>query len=329
MEKVVFTNGCFDLLHPGHIELLTKARSLGSKLIVGINSDNSIRRIKGHPRPFMNQEARYAILKGLKAVDEVQIFDENTPQKIIEKIKPDVLVKGGDWSKDEIIGADFVLRNGGQVLSIPFESDFSSSRIVEKIKGSKTQENLEAENGKINFTEKLFTEKIEIFKLLLKNEIQNINDCAELIRETISTGNKVIFNGDDSIKFVTRFLVSQFNKSLEQSEQKILACNLVEQNSDFLKDEARKGDILVTFSIGGSHPEILQPILRARQINCKTIGVCGESGKKLTALCDNSILISSGFEDHIIESMFIIGNLWLASVGNNLFTKPKVLNEHI
>src|SRR3954469_10432913 len=106
MEKVVFTNGCFDILHPGHIDLLTRARALGTKLIVGINSDGSVRKIKGFPRPFMQQDERAAILLGLKAVDEVRIFDDPTPEQLIEQIKPDVLVKGGDWKASEIIGAD-------------------------------------------------------------------------------------------------------------------------------------------------------------------------------------------------------------------------------
>ena len=137
MEKIVFTNGCFDILHPGHIDLLERAKSLGSKLIVGINSDESVRAIKGNARPIIKQEDRKAILLGLKSVDEVVVFDEQTPEKIIEKIKPDVLIKGGDWTEDEIIGADFVKQNGGQVFSLPLKEGYSSSTIVENIYNSK------------------------------------------------------------------------------------------------------------------------------------------------------------------------------------------------
>src|SRR5690349_14944808 len=97
MTTVVFTNGCFDILHPGHVDLLQRARSLGDKLIVGLNSDASIRAIKGPDRPFQNQEDRKAILLGLSSVDEVIIFEELTPEKLIYNLKPDVLVKGGDW----------------------------------------------------------------------------------------------------------------------------------------------------------------------------------------------------------------------------------------
>ena len=143
MGKIVFTNGCFDIIHPGHIDLLRRARALGTKLIVGINSDASTRRIKGAPRPFFSQEDRAEILKNLQSVDEVVVFDEPTPEKLIEKIKPDVLVKGGDWKIEEIIGADFVKSYGGEVFSIPLKEGFSSSRVVEKIQSANVEKKVE------------------------------------------------------------------------------------------------------------------------------------------------------------------------------------------
>ena len=133
MEVIVFTNGCFDILHAGHLDLLEKAKKLGTKLIVGINSDESVRAIKGSPRPFVSESDRADVLRGLKPVDEVVIFNQATPQQIIEKIKPDVLVKGGDWTIEQIIGADFVKKNGGQVFSIPLKEGYSTSLVVEKI----------------------------------------------------------------------------------------------------------------------------------------------------------------------------------------------------
>src|SRR6188474_461528 len=102
MEKVVFTNGCFDILHPGHIDLLRRARALGSKLVVGINSDRSVRAIKGDGRPLQDEQARKEVLAGLAMVDEVIIFDELTPENVIKQLRPDVLVKGGDWKENEI-----------------------------------------------------------------------------------------------------------------------------------------------------------------------------------------------------------------------------------
>src|SRR5687767_9903634 len=127
---IVFTNGCFDVLHPGHIQLLQKARALGSKLIVGINGDSSVRSIKGPGRPVFSADDRAEILLALNCVDEVRIFDELTPERLIEEIAPDVLVKGGDWKEEEIIGADFVRGRGGKVVTIPFVKGYSTSDVL-------------------------------------------------------------------------------------------------------------------------------------------------------------------------------------------------------
>src|SRR5205085_2816664 len=128
--RIVFTNGCFDVLHPGHIELLDRARALGDKLVVGINSDRSVRAIKGNGRPLQGEEARAAVLMGLASVDQVIVFDELTPERLIRELEPDVLVKGGDWLPDEIIGADLVRVRGGSVISIPLVPGFSTSSIA-------------------------------------------------------------------------------------------------------------------------------------------------------------------------------------------------------
>ena len=132
-KKIVFTNGCFDILHSGHVQMLNEAKSLGSYLIVGLNSDESIRRLKGKERPINGEEDRKFVLENLMAVDEVIIFSEDTPFRLISKIKPDVLVKGGDWSIDKIIGADIVLINGGEVKSLAFKEGYSTSSIIEKV----------------------------------------------------------------------------------------------------------------------------------------------------------------------------------------------------
>jgi len=132
-KRVVFTNGCFDIIHAGHVDYLEKAKNLGDILVVGLNSDNSVKRIKGEKRPIIPQEMRAKVLSFLKPVDYVVIFEEDTPAKLIEAIKPDVLVKGGDWPLEKIIGKDFVESYGGRVLTIPFEYDISTSQIIEKI----------------------------------------------------------------------------------------------------------------------------------------------------------------------------------------------------
>ena len=135
-KKIVFTNGCFDLLHPGHIRYLDKARNEGDFLVVALNSDSSVKRIKGEGRPIFNEKERCEIVSGLAYVDFLTIFEEETPQEIIEELQPDVLVKGGDWPKEQIVGREAVESAGGKVLSIGFEQDFSTSSIIERIRGA-------------------------------------------------------------------------------------------------------------------------------------------------------------------------------------------------
>jgi D-beta-D-heptose 7-phosphate kinase/D-beta-D-heptose 1-phosphate adenosyltransferase len=132
-KKVVFTNGCFDILHRGHVEYLTKARALGDVLFVGINTDASVKRIKGQNRPIICQEDRAFVLSALQVVDYVCLFDEDTPHKLIELIVPDVLVKGSDWLIDSIVGRDIVEGAGGKVQTIHFVSKRSTTDIIKKI----------------------------------------------------------------------------------------------------------------------------------------------------------------------------------------------------
>ncbi len=132
-KKVVFTNGVFDILHSGHVDYLAKSRALGDVLIVGLNSDRSVKNIKGDKRPIINQDDRAIILANLKPVDYVVLFDENKPAKLIDVIIPDVLVKGADWELDKIEGRETVIKNGGEVKNIKFVNEQSTSKIIQKI----------------------------------------------------------------------------------------------------------------------------------------------------------------------------------------------------
>ena len=132
-KTVVFTNGCFDLLHPGHIRLLEQARALGDLLVVGINSDASVRRLKGEKRPLVPEAERAEVLAALEAVDCVTVFDEPTPRDLIQALLPDVLVKGGDWGPDEIVGREEVEAAGGRVASIPFVEGYSTTALIERM----------------------------------------------------------------------------------------------------------------------------------------------------------------------------------------------------
>ncbi len=133
-KKLVFTNGCFDIIHKGHITYLKQAKELGDFLVIGLNSDKSVKKLKGESRPVNKEEDREYVLENLKPVDAVVIFEEDTPYNLIDSIKPDILVKGGDWSADKIVGSDLVIANGGKVLSLGYVDNYSTTSIIDKLK---------------------------------------------------------------------------------------------------------------------------------------------------------------------------------------------------
>ena len=133
-KKIVFTNGCFDILHYGHIKYLQDAKGLADVLVLGLNSDSSVKKIKGLARPINKQLDRARVLSALSCVDYLTIFSEDTPLRLIRLIQPDVLVKGGDWQTETIVGADFVKARGGKVLAIPYIKGYSTTKLINKIR---------------------------------------------------------------------------------------------------------------------------------------------------------------------------------------------------
>lgn len=132
-KKIVFTNGCFDILHFGHVNYLRKAKAKGDILVIGLNTDRSTKRLKGKGRPINPQKDRAEVLSALESVDYVVLFDDDTPYRLIRTLKPDVLVKGGDWPKEKIVGADLVMSYGGKVSTVPYVKDRSTTGIIKKI----------------------------------------------------------------------------------------------------------------------------------------------------------------------------------------------------
>jgi D-sedoheptulose 7-phosphate isomerase len=325
MEKIVFTNGCFDIIHPGHIDLLTRAGKLGTKLIVGINSDESVKAIKGAERPFLSQTERKAILEGLKAVDEVRIFDENTPENLIKEIKPDVLVKGGDWKIEEIIGADFVIRNGGEVYSLPLKDGFSSSKIVEKIKKVDSGE-LKAESEKDNLILNSLNQHLEVFHKILAENIENIDVCADLIFETFKRGSKILICGNGGSAADAQHIAAEFVGRYETERIALPAIALTTDTSaltalandyDFerifarqVEALAREGDLLIAISTSGNSPNVISAVMKARQQGCKILGMTGARGKKLASLCDTALIVPSDRTARIQEAHITIAHIW-------------------
>jgi len=136
-QRIVFTNGVFDVLHRGHVEYLEEARALGDRLVVGVNTDASVRRLKGEGRPLVPEDERVEVLQALESVDLVVTFGEDTPERVIREVAPDVLVKGGDWALDRIVGREFVESRGGRVATIAAREGWSTTRIVERIAAGK------------------------------------------------------------------------------------------------------------------------------------------------------------------------------------------------
>lgn len=336
MKKVVFTNGCFDIIHPGHIDLLKRAGKLGTRLVVGINSDDSVKKIKGADRPFLDQEARKEILLGLKGVDEVKIFDELTPENLIKEIKPDILVKGGDWRPDEIIGADFVLKNGGKVYSLPFKKDFSSSKIVEKIKTQKIKD--QSENGAGgNLIQNSLRQHLDLFRDILNRQIPVIEECAEIIYATLSGGNKLLLCGNGGSAADAQHIAAEFVGRFETERRAFPAIALTTDTSaltalandyDFERIFSRQvealageGDCLIAISTSGKSANVIAAVMKARERGCKIIGLTGANGKKLASLSDACILIPAERTARIQEAHITIAHI-LCEIIDYRFTKP-------
>ncbi len=341
METVVFTNGCFDILHAGHVDLLERARRLGTELIVGINSDRSVRQIKGAPRPFVAETERAAVLRGLRAVDDVVIFDEPTPQRIIEEIKPDVLVKGGDWKPEEIVGSDFVLARGGKVYSLPLLEGFSTTGIAEKIIESvkqpkqKIEDNFSLQNqASIEIARHSLTAHKAVFDLLFEREIPTIVQSAELIAAALKAGNKILLCGNGGSAADAQHIAAEFVGRFEKERRGFPAFALTTDTSaltalgndyGFERIFARQvealastGDVLIGISTSGNSPNILAAIMAARKIGCKTIGLTGAKGKKLAGLCDVAVIVPAERTSRIQEGHAAIGHLWCEIADNIL-----------
>ncbi len=327
MKKTVFTNGCFDIIHPGHIDLLSKARALGDHLVVGINSDESVRKMKGDGRPFVDQESRKATLLGLESVDEVHIFDELTPEDLIRRITPNVLVKGGDWSPDEIIGADLVRANGGEVHSLPLLEGYSSSKIVDLIR----MQNSTRERGKTNQSsgsaiENSLDQHLDLIQLIRSSQLEVIRECAELIFETFKNGKKVLIVGNGGSAADAQHIAAEFVGRYETDRIALPAIALTTDTSsltalanDFDFDRvftrqidalASEGDLLIAISTSGTSSNIIAAVMSARNRGCRILGMTGSEGKKLAGLSDACLLIPSRRTARIQEAHITVAHIW-------------------
>lgn len=318
---IVFTNGCFDIIHPGHVDLLERAKSYGTKLVVGINSDSSTAKIKGLGRPLQTQEARRSVLLGLRAVDEVIIFEELTPERLIHEIKPDVLVKGGDWKVEEIIGADFVLENGGRVYSLPLLEGFSTSSVAERMHSAPKPTD---ETGSL--IERSLTQHLDVFENLALTFKETIDECASLLIETVRNGGKVLICGNGGSAADAQHIAAEFVGRYESERRALPAIALTTDTSaltalandySFERVFARQvealaspGDCLIAISTSGNSPNVIAAVMAARSHGCRVIGMTGANGKKLASLSDACFLVPSERTARIQEAHITIAHIW-------------------
>lgn len=331
---IVFTNGCFDLLHPGHIELLRQAKALGSRLVVGINSDRSVRAIKGPSRPYLPQEDRKVILEALESVDEVVIFDELTPERLIKELSPDVLVKGGDWKEDEIIGSDHVKNSGGKVVSIPLVGGHSSTNIARKF-----VDDASTEKGEDGLVERSLAEHRSVLERIDDQMIQSFHECSDLIIATLKAGGKLLICGNGGSAADAQHIAAEFVGRYETERIGLPAIALTTDTSaltaignDFgfkrvyarqVEALANSGDCLVAISTSGESESIIAAVMSARAKGCKVIGMTGARGKKLASLCDLVLMIPSERTARIQEMHITIAHI-LCELTDEAFTE----NDH-
>lgn len=332
--KTVFTNGCFDLLHPGHLRLLERAKGLGDRLVVGINGDESVRAIKGRPRPYIDAEGRKAMLLGLRCVDQVVIYEELTPERVIEELRPDVLVKGGDWPVDEIIGAEFVRSIGGEVHSLPLEKGHSTSDLVNAISGFAANglpegEKKEAGPDDAGPAGAVIDEHIEAVADLLLNS-ETIDLGSDLLCDTVLAGGAVMICGNGGSAADAQHMAAELVGRYEDERRALKAFALTTDTSiltavanDYgfervfsrqIEASAAPGDLLVAISTSGTSKNVINAVMAARSAGCRVIGLTGAGGRKLASLSDRAVMVNSVRTSTIQEMHALIIHIWCAAV---------------
>lgn len=324
MPVRVFTNGCFDILHPGHIDLLNQAKALGDHLTVGLNSDSSVSKIKGRNRPILGENERRSILLALMAVDEVIIFEELTPEELIIRISPDVLVKGGDWKESEIIGSDHVKANGGRVVSIPLLDGFSSSAIIKRFIKSENEREASGQASASNLDS--LEEHLSVVADLQKSSSAVIHECASTLIQTFRSGGKVLVCGNGGSAADAQHIAAEFVGRYETERIALPSVALTTDTSaltalanDYgferifarqVEALARPGDCLIAISTSGNSPNVIAAVMAARKIGVPVIGMTGSTGKKLASLWDSCLMVPSERTARIQEAHITVAHIW-------------------
>ena len=323
---VVFTNGCFDVLHPGHVRFLQQARTRGTVLVVGVNSDASVRAVKGPGRPLVPQQDRAAVIAALGCVDAVTIFEEPTPARLIAALKPDVLVKGGDWPVEQIVGADEVLKRGGRVLSIPLVPGYSTSGLLERILAAHRPAPTPDTAARADHRLAGLAESIRVKQQLLAECGDAILKSGQLLANALLGGGKVLLFGNGGSAAEAQHIAAELIGRFQRDRRALPALALTTDTSaltalgnDYgfervfarqIEALANPGDAVVALSTSGTSPNVLAGVMAARERKCTILGITGAGGKRLAGLCDAPVLVPSAVTSRIQEASLTIGHLW-------------------
>lgn len=327
---LVFTNGCFDLLHAGHVDLLNRARALGDRLVVGINSDASVRALKGPSRPLVPQEQRRAVLLGLRAVDDVVVFDELTPERLITELKPDVLVKGGDWKPEMIAGASFVQARGGRVCVLPVVEGLSTTSIVQKLipEGAATAASARVGPDETHVVGMAagISEHQNAIAALRSNLLTPIHDVARTLVERLRAGRKLLVAGNGGSAADAQHLAAELMVRFRRDRGPLPAVALTTDSSlltahgnDFgyetvfarqVEGLAAPGDVFVGISTSGRSPNVLAACRAARARGCHVVGLTGGTGGDMASLCHQTLCVPSSVTARVQEMHILIIHLW-------------------
>jgi rfaE bifunctional protein nucleotidyltransferase chain/domain len=326
--KVVFTNGCFDVLHPGHVDLLERARALGDRLVVGLNSDASVRALKGPGRPIYPQGDRTLMLRALRSVDEVVVFDEPTPARLIEELSPDVLVKGGDWPVDRIVGAESVLRRGGQVVSLPFQRPYSTTGLAAKLAGMEERVAAAAGRGAPSAASPLsgLADAADLYRRTLAECGEAILAAGRILAATLAGGGTVLFFGVGPSAACAAGLAAELVGGFGPGRASLPALALTNDTSvltsigndrgvEFLfarqiEALAKSGDCAVAICPAGTSVSVLAGVEASRRSGCRTVALTGADGGRLASFCDAAVLVPSDVAARVEEVHLAVGHLW-------------------
>ena len=318
-EKIVTTNGCFDLIHPGHITFLQNAKSLGSKLIVGLNSDSSVRKLKGKGKPILNESGRATMLAALEDVDEVVVYNDDLPIPFLDIIKPHIHCKAADYTADSMPETEIVQKNGGKISILPLIDGISSSQIIEKIQSSLQQSIGENQPETIDDTHEKIMQYFMDSSNLYRQTAYQLKDSIALfvnkVTETLKSGNKILICGNGGSAADSQHIAAEFVGRFKLERKALPAIALTTDTSvitaignDYGFEEiysrqiaalGEENDLLIAISTSGNSKNVLHAVKQAKSNNMFVIALTGKKESSIQAesnLClnvpsDNTALI--------------------------------------